>query len=403
MKIEKDSSIFFTEDYLSILFNKIPPNEYGIITYRQLHDFIQVEDDLLPKRLQNVFKNVAETKGEDEINQNDFIKLVMNEKYCNKFEKYLNIYMSFLIPPPPPTDFQIEKQDFQIEKQSNLLPLRRVAFQIQPTAFLGGGESYESEYDIKFIPSLQTAKMSVEDMAETPQRIYHFWPLPLAMILISLTEIVLYIIDAAHGLNWRNGIISNELIYNPSRRIEMWRYLTYMFVHAGSWHLSMNILFQLSLGIPLELHYTWWPIILVYCCGVISGALGSSVMDGFAWLAGASGGVYALLMAHVVSIIMNWKRIYHRKFLLIFLLTFILVDILRVVIDYSTGNLNHTISYSSHFFGGLSGVLIGTVIFKQFTPEGERKALTYILVIIFVILFGLAVFYNIFFTTKFPK
>nr|XP_022920405.1 protein rhomboid-like isoform X2 [Onthophagus taurus] len=366
MKIEKDSAHFFTEKYLLKLFNKIVPIDGETITYKQLQDFMQDKDDLiLPERVRNVIKTKSDLKGDEKMYLADFIELITNEKYQNRFEKYFNMYMEFLIPPPQPHDVQPPK-NLRFHAIS-----ARCAIQKQ-------------------IDDVEIVLEEDEDF-EIHERIYRFWPLPLTMILFSLSEIILYLIDASYGLNWRNGIVSKRLIYNPWRRIEIW----------SIWHLSMNVIFQLLLGSPLEVHYGWWPVSVVYCCGVISGSLGSSVTDSSAWLTGASGGVYALLTAHIVSIIINWKRVNHRKVLVVFLLGFILIDVIRVIIDYLSGNLDHTISHVAHFFGGLSGILIGTVIFKQFSHQGEGKRIVYVLVVISIILIGFGVFYNIFST--FPE
>lgn len=62
---------------------------------------------------------------------------------------------------------------------------------------------------------------------------YSCWPPPIAMAVISVIEIILFIIDAAKGYTEANGPIANALLYNPHRRKEFWRFLTYMFVHVG--------------------------------------------------------------------------------------------------------------------------------------------------------------------------
>ena len=46
----------------------------------------------------------------------------------------------------------------------------------------------------------------------------------------------------------------------------------------------------------------------LYLCGVLSGSLATSVSDPYAYLAGASGGVYALMVAHIPTMVMNWKE-----------------------------------------------------------------------------------------------
>lgn len=56
---------------------------------------------------------------------------------------------------------------------------------------------------------------------------------------------------------------------------------------------------QLFLGILLELVHKWWRVGIVYICGVIAGSLATSLSDPEVFLAGASGGVYALIAAHL--------------------------------------------------------------------------------------------------------
>ena len=47
---------------------------------------------------------------------------------------------------------------------------------------------------------------------------------------------------------------------------------------------------------------------LVYVVGVVSGSLAMSVIHPQAFLAGASGGVYALACAHIAAILLNWRE-----------------------------------------------------------------------------------------------
>lgn len=69
-------------------------------------------------------------------------------------------------------------------------------------------------------------------------------------------------------------------------------------------HLIVNLLVQILLGIPLEMVHKWWRVLIVYFAGVLAGSLGTSIVDPAVKLAGASGGVYSLLAAHVATIIM---------------------------------------------------------------------------------------------------
>lgn len=54
--------------------------------------------------------------------------------------------------------------------------------------------------------------------------------------------------------------------------------------------------------------HKWWRVGIVYIAGVVAGSLASSITDPHSYLAGASGGVYALLAAHLASVAINWSE-----------------------------------------------------------------------------------------------
>lgn len=63
---------------------------------------------------------------------------------------------------------------------------------------------------------------------------YSCWPPPIFMILISLIEIALFMYDLLdQGYYTTAGKVANVMIYNPYKRYEVWRYVSYMFVHIG--------------------------------------------------------------------------------------------------------------------------------------------------------------------------
>ena len=65
---------------------------------------------------------------------------------------------------------------------------------------------------------------------------------------------------------------------------------------------------QLFLGVPLEIVHGPLRIGVIYLAGVLFGGLLTSITDPGEFLAGASGGVYALMLVHLPTIIMNWKE-----------------------------------------------------------------------------------------------
>ena len=74
---------------------------------------------------------------------------------------------------------------------------------------------------------------------------------------------------------------------------------------VGRWlHLLFNLLVQVLVGLPLEMVHGSLRIGVVYMAGVLAGSLGTSVFDTEVYLVGASGGVYALLAAHLANVLL---------------------------------------------------------------------------------------------------
>lgn len=70
----------------------------------------------------------------------------------------------------------------------------------------------------------------------------------------------------------------------------------------------MNLIVLLLLGIPLEMVHKSWRILLIFFSGVLAGSLLSSLMDPYIKLGGASGGVYAIITAHISTLILVISR-----------------------------------------------------------------------------------------------
>ena len=75
------------------------------------------------------------------------------------------------------------------------------------------------------------------------------------MLGISLAQIIIFAYNSSVGGVGLNGPVffCSNLIFDPDKREQVWRYLTYMLIHSGLFHATFNILIQLILGIPLEM------------------------------------------------------------------------------------------------------------------------------------------------------
>merc|ERR1712018_500343 len=121
---------------------------------------------------------------------------------------------------------------------------------------------------------------------------------------MTVIEVLIFVVsNTIYGGNPHYMNECSWLIYNPYRRQEIWRFLTYMFVHGSTMHLIFNLCAQLFVALPLEMVHGARRVGAVYLLGVLAGSLFVSVFDlPNKYLCGASGGVYALIFAHLASL-----------------------------------------------------------------------------------------------------
>ncbi|XP_023938090.1 rhomboid-related protein 2 isoform X4 [Bicyclus anynana] len=253
----------------------------------------------------------------------------------------------------------------------------------------------------RYVHSIIPHRSPVDTIDGTYEEEYSCWPPAICMILISIAEIVLFCYDAAQGKTDATGPIAQIFIYNPHKRQEAWRFLTYMLVHVGVVHLLVNLLVQLFLGVPLEMVHRWWRVVLVYLAGVAAGSLATSLTDPKVYLAGASGGVYALIAAHIATIIMNWAEM---EFAIIQLLVFLLlaaVDVGTAVYDRYWRHLQQNIGYVAHLAGAVAGLLVGIGVLRNLEKRKWEKRLWWAAVVLYFSLMIGGVLANIFWTSHF--
>lgn len=140
---------------------------------------------------------------------------------------------------------------------------------------------------------------------------FNCWPPPYFILLVSTIEIVCfiyYLIDSITHETKSSVPIDSILIYRPDKKHEIWRFLLYALLHAGWFHLTFNLIVQIVIGISLEMVHGSGRIACIYLSGVLAGSLNTSIFDSNAFLVGSSGGVYALLAAHVANIMLNYSN-----------------------------------------------------------------------------------------------
>lgn len=103
------------------------------------------------------------------------------------------------------------------------------------------------------------------------------------------------------GLAVGRGMIIDLFAFSPGRLADRpWGMVTYMFVHAGLWHLLMNLLFVFFFGPPLEERWGSDMFIKFYLVCGLGGVLLSFAFSG-ATIVGASAACYGLMLAFALA------------------------------------------------------------------------------------------------------
>uniref|UniRef100_A0A8D8Q0E9 Rhomboid-related protein 3 n=1 Tax=Cacopsylla melanoneura TaxID=428564 RepID=A0A8D8Q0E9_9HEMI len=241
-----------------------------------------------------------------------------------------------------------------------------------------------------------TIPQSTSDTDGVYEDEYSCIPPPVIMILISAIEVAIFLYDAmiigdTYSLR---GPMAQTLIYNPFHRAEAWRFVTYMFVHVGGFHLIVNLLVQILLGIPLEMVHRWWRVLIIYLAGVLAGSLATSITDPHVYLAGASGGVYALIAAHIATIIMNWSEMEFAGFQTFIFFMLATLDIGNAVYNRYSDKPD-PIGYTAHIGGALAGLLVGIYLLRNLEVKSHERFLFWAALIVSFILFGVGIAWNV--------
>lgn len=156
------------------------------------------------------------------------------------------------------------------------------------------------------------------------------------------------------------------------------------------------------LGIPLEMVHKWWRVLAIYLAGVVAGSLGTSVSDPGVFLAGASGGVYALITAHVATILMNWSQMEFAVLQLLVFLVITVVDVGQAIYNRISGNLDQ-IGYVAHLAGAIAGLLVGINILRNLEVKTWEKVLWWASFVTYLFLMVGAIMWNVLYPSYFLK
>ena len=154
--------------------------------------------------------------------------------------------------------------------------------------------------------------------------------------------------------------LTSYLAFNPQHPLSApWTYITYMFVHAGLWHLAMNMLLLYWWGTRLEERMGSRVFILFYLYCGLGGPLLSVLVAGLGVPVGPFVGASAAIMGVGVAYTMYWPDAEMIIFPLPFpiktryiIVGFIALDMLAAV-----SATNSMVAHWAHLGGALVGYL----------------------------------------------
>ncbi|XP_056102158.1 rhomboid-related protein 3 isoform X3 [Rhinichthys klamathensis goyatoka] len=235
---------------------------------------------------------------------------------------------------------------------------------------------------------------------------YTYCPPPWFMLVITIAEVVVFMYYGLQLNRWVLQVSSpfflkGPLPYHPQLRAQAWRYLSYIFMHAGIEHLGLNMAMQLLVGVPLEMVHGALRIGLVYVCGVLAGSLAVSVTDMTAPVVGSSGGVYALVSAHLANVVMNWSgmKCQFKLFRMAMALVCMSVEFGRAVwLRFYPPAFPPcpNPSFVAHLGGVAVGLTLGVVVLQNYEQRLQEQSLFWIFFSVYTIFILCGIFWNIF-------
>jgi len=198
---------------------------------------------------------------------------------------------------------------------------------------------------------------------------------PIAIVAVSAFQIVFHIYSTPQ--------LNKYLRFEPSKRTDLWRYVTYMLVHDDWSHLALNIVIQCIFAALLEINQGRLKVLAIYFLGGITGVLGAACLHPDL-VVGASAGGYALLLSNVADLMLNFETINYKLYRSVSIATLVLFDVVYDIVHVSSKK-EPQISWQAHFFGGLTGMFLGMVLFKCEKPQKVTKTVFWLGLIFYLI------------------
>ncbi|EHH24678.1 hypothetical protein EGK_08378, partial [Macaca mulatta] len=355
-----------------LLFPQFDPGNTGYISTGKFRTLLESHSSKLDPHKREVLLALADSHADGQICYHDFISLMSNKR-SNSFRQAIlqgNRRLS--------SKALLEEKGLSLSQRL----IRHVAYETLPREI--DRKWYYDSYTCCPPPWFMITVTLLEARTRVAFFLYNG---------VSLGQFVLQVTHPRY--------LKNSLVYHPQLRAQAWRYLTYIFMHAGIEHLGLNVVLQLLVGVPLEMVHGATRIGLVYVAGVVAGSLAVSVADMTAPVVGSSGGVYALVSAHLANIVMNWSGMKCQ-----FKLLRMAVALICMSMEFGRAvwlrfhpsaypPCPHP-SFVAHLGGVAVGITLGVVVLRNYEQRLQDQSLWWIFVAMYTVFVLFAVFWNIF-------
>ncbi|KAF4801921.1 Rhomboid-related protein 3 [Turdus rufiventris] len=413
--------------------SKFDPDNTGYISTEKFRSLLQRHGSELDPHKLEVLLALADSNSEGRICYQDFVNLMSNKR-SNSFRQAILQGNRRLC-----SKALLEETGLSLSQRL----IRHVAYETLPREI--DRKWYYDSYTCCPPPWFMITITLVEASAlpgTHPHGQRLCWDNRVAFFLYNGVVLDRFVLQVSHPL-----YLKNALLYHPQLRAQAWRYLTYIFMHAGCAsphkiqidlidvcdamvinisvsviekgdeelekrttvvfpccrieHLGLNVVLQLLVGVPLEMVHGAARISFVYVAGVVAGSLAVSVADMRAPVVGSSGGVYALVSAHLANIVMNWSGMKCQFKLL-------RMAVALICMSFEFGRAvwlrfhpsayppcPHP-SFMAHLGGVMVGITLGVIILRNYEQRLQDQTLWWIFLSIYVIFVLFAIFWNIF-------
>ncbi|XP_072381753.1 rhomboid-related protein 2-like [Diabrotica undecimpunctata] len=310
-------------EFFKSVFNRCDTNKDGLVSVNELRKFLEMQEEVeIPDDvLESIYTKFDKNKDR-QLDFVEFLELFTNRTFKETFYNVANKILKFVVLPP---------------KNRNTPHLQRTI------TFTG---AYERQF---------RCRANI-----------------LGMAVLSIIQLICFYANSTYK---RPNVLSNALRFHPCKKRQVYRYFTYLLLHADNMHLYGNIVIQILIGVPLEMVHSW-RVVVIYVAGAFGGCLTHSVLDRSSTLVGGSGGVFSFFTAHIAAVILNWREWTHPTVHVLVFGVVVVIDVFYKIFGHT--EVGDETSYLSHAGGAVVGLLFGVNILRNIRETKLENDLWYI-------------------------